>query len=69
MLFSGDLDFLVGGLEFIDTYAAVWTDPVFWKVSKCCSGCDPVVGITNFWVIYVATKYTDIFLHVVLLLL
>ena len=54
---------LIHRTEIFLANSARWTNPIFWKIFKCCTWLYAILWVANSWVILPTADITYIFLH------
>ena len=54
---------LIHRTEIFLANSARWTNPIFWKIFKCCTWLYAILWVANSWVIHPTADITYIFLH------
>ena len=54
---------LIHRTEIVLANSAKWTNPIFWKIFKCCTWLYAILWVANSWVILPTADITYIFLH------
>ena len=54
---------LIHRTEIVLANSAKWTNPIFWKVFKCCTWLYAILWVANSWVILPTADITYVFLH------
>ena len=54
---------LIHRTEIVLANSAKWTNPIFWKIFKCCTWLYAILWVANSWVIHPTADITYIFLH------
>ena len=54
---------LIHRTEIFLANSAKWTNPIFWKIFKCCTWLYAILGVADSWVIHPTADITYIFLH------
>jgi len=54
---------LIHRTKIVLANSAKWTNPIFWKIFKCCTWLYAILWVANSWVIHPTADITYIFLH------
>ena len=54
---------LIHRTKIVLANSAKWTNPIFWKIFKCCTWLYAILRVANSWVILPTADITYIFLH------
>ena len=54
---------LIHRTEIFLANSARWTNPIFWKIFKCCTWLYAILWVANSWVIHPTADITYVFLH------
>ena len=54
---------LIHRTKIVLANSAKWTNPIFWKIFKCCTWLYAILWVANSWVILPTADITYIFLH------
>ena len=54
---------LIHRTEIFLANSARWTNPIFWKIFKCCTWLYAILWVADSWVIHPTADITYVFLH------
>ena len=54
---------LIHRTKIVLANSAKWTNPIFWKIFKCCTWLYAILWVANSWVIHPTADITYVFLH------
>ena len=54
---------LIHRTKIVLANSAKWTNPIFWKIFKCCTWLYAILWVANSWVILPTADITYVFLH------